>query len=58
MVNFAGVIEIVSDHNSDDPARRQLVAPVGKTLAVELGIIGEIANRIQPAVMAIRQPHY
>ena len=44
MIDFTGMIEIMSDHDLDDLARRQLVASIRETLTVQLCIVGKIAN--------------
>ena len=56
MIDFPGVIEVVSDHNADDVAGGQSISPIREALAIQLGIIAQSTNRIQPTLMSLLQP--
>ena len=56
MVDFAGVVEVVGDHDPDDGAGGHAVAPVGEAVAVQLGVVGQGADGGEPAAVAVGEP--
>jgi len=54
VIDFPGVIEIVGDHNADDIAGGEPIAPIRQSLTFELGVIRKSADGGKPAAMPLR----
>lgn len=56
VIDFACMIKVVGNHDTDDDASGQAIAPVGETIAVQFSIVGQGADGGQPAAMAVGEP--
>src|SRR5215207_401502 len=56
VIDFAGMIEIMTDHNADDIAGRQSFSPIGEAVALQLGVVRKGTDGIKPTAMTLYQP--
>ena len=56
VVDLASVVKVVPDHDADDVAGRETVAPVGEALVVEFSVLVQRADGCEPALVTFAQP--
>src|SRR5207247_4903733 len=55
VIDFAGVVEIVTDHGGDDPPRRPQLAPVRHARRVEV-LVGQRSDVLHQTLMRFAKP--